>query len=164
MELSQTALAEMRSLLAELRPPAPLATSRELLETQGLVAALEAHLAVTSDAQVTVEIDAARYRRQGFVEEHALYRIAQEAISNARKHAQATLITLTLVTARTGKTTLQVTDDGAGFSRDLQSVVSPPGSGLGLGSMRERAEKLGAHFQIRSRPGEGTRVEVILNG
>ena len=164
VELSQTALAEMRSLLAELRPPASLATSRELLETQGLVAALEAHLAVTSDAQVTVEIDAARYRRQGFVEEHALYRIAQEAISNARKHAQASKITLKLATTRTGKTTLQVTDDGAGFSQDSQSVVSPPGSGLGLGSMWERAEKLGAHFQIRSRPGEGTRVEVILNG
>jgi signal transduction histidine kinase len=53
-----------------------------------------------------------------------------------------------------------VTDDGAGF--DPGSVVTGPGSGFGLISMRERAESLGAKYRIASRSGEGTEVEVVL--
>ena len=58
-----------------------------------------------------------------------------------------------------GRTTLEVTDDGGGFDPDR----TRPGSSMGLGSMRERAQALGGTFQVRSRPGEGARVEVTIS-
>lgn len=162
VELSQTALAEMRTLLAELRPPAPQPTGRELLETKGLVAALEAHLVATSDESTPVCLEAQRYRPATFIVEHALYRIAQEAVANARRHAAAQTITVTLSTPTRGGTQLVIQDDGCGFDTQRPTLPRTDGSGMGLTTMRERATKLGGALTVRSRPGGGTKITVKI--
>ena len=160
VELSQTALAEMRALLAELRPPVPQLTGRELLETKGLIAALEAQFNATADESTPVALNAVRYRPAAFAAEHALYRIAQEAVANARKHAKAQQILVTLATKRGGVTVLTVQDDGIGFDTNAPASPRPEGTGMGLSSMRERVAKLGGTLKMTSKPGRGTQVEV----
>jgi signal transduction histidine kinase len=150
----------MRALLAELRPPAPQPTGRELLEIKGLIAALEAHLSGTSDESTPVALDSSRYRPAAFATEHALYRIAQEAVANARKHAKAQQIFVTLATRRGGTTVLTVQDDGIGFDTSALASPRPDGTGMGLSSMRERVDKLGGVLKMSSTPGRGTKVEV----
>lgn len=87
----------------------------------------------------------------------ALFRILQEALGNAAKHARATRITVRL--QRAGQAvSLVVADDGMGFDRHQ---LSPTG-GLGLITMRERAGQLSGRFEIKSVPGHGTTVTVTL--
>ena len=162
VDLSQTALAEMRALLAELRPPAPQPTGRELLETKGLVAALEAHLAATQDEATPVVLQTQRYRPTAFATEHTLYRITQEAVANAHKHAQATQITVTLTTQRGGKTRLFVQDNGIGFDTKSPQAPRLDGSGMGLSTMQERVSKLGGSMKIASQPGKGTQLDIRI--
>jgi signal transduction histidine kinase len=157
ISLSQQALAEMRSLLAELRPPAIQATSREILETRGLVAALEAHF--VSDSVVTVQLDAAAYEPAAFSIEHALYRIVIEAVTNAEKHARAHRIRVIL---NSKPASACIEDDGVGFDLAAAAVPRSDGSGLGLLTMRERAEKEGGTLQIVSEPGKGTQINVVF--
>ena len=86
-----------------------------------------------------------------------LYHIAQEALNNALKHAEADAVTVTI--RSDGETvTPEVVDDGQGF--DTEAVDN--GGGMGLESMRERAAQLGADLVIDSAPGEGTRVRVSV--
>lgn len=89
---------------------------------------------------------------------NVVYRIAQESLHNALKHAQASHIHVGLED-RDGKLVLWVTDDGDGFD---PAASSHSGSGLGLLSMRERALSVGGSFQILSEPGGGTRIKVEL--
>ncbi len=85
--------------------------------------------------------------------EEALYRIAQEALNNALKHARATTLNVVLRVDQ-GNVVLEVADDGGGFD-----VPEANGNGgLGLTSMRERAEALGGVLRITSTQGAGTRV------
>jgi signal transduction histidine kinase len=84
-----------------------------------------------------------------------LARIVREAVSNAARHGQATTVTVAL--SNTDGIRVSVTDDGKGFDPD-----APRRRGFGLTSMRERAEMRGATVVVDSRPGEGTRVEVVL--
>ena len=162
VELSQTALAEMRALLAELRPQAPQPTGREALETQGLIAALGVHLAATRTDGLELALESESYRRRSFAVEHVLYRIVQEAVANARKHARAGRIVVNLSATKDGGTRLTVADDGAGFDPSAPRTPSA-GSGVGLGSMAERAGKLGAEFSVQSATGAGCTVEVIVS-
>lgn len=85
-----------------------------------------------------------------------LYRIAQEAITNARRHGEAGKITLRLQ-SEDGDLILEVEDDGKGFNPD--EITS---EGLGLRSMQHRAEMLGADFTIESSPGTGTLIRCRL--
>ena len=89
--------------------------------------------------------------------EEELYRIAQEALNNALKHAQASRVELTIRSIE-GTVTLQVVDDGRGF--DPLDVRDH--GGLGLVSMRERADRIDAQLDIQSAPGEGTTVTVQI--
>jgi two-component system NarL family sensor kinase len=94
--------------------------------------------------------------------ETGLYRIAQEALTNARKHARAHKISLTLI-AEEQWVSLSVQDDGCGF--DLESVAQQAGrsSGhFGLAGMSERVKLLGGNLCIVSEPGEGTSIEVSI--
>ena len=87
----------------------------------------------------------------------ALYRIAQEALNNIGKHSGADLATVDI--ARKGKEIiLRVIDDGVGFVPGLKRP--PDGRGIGLGSMRERAELLGGSLEFYSKPGAGTTLTV----
>jgi signal transduction histidine kinase/ligand-binding sensor domain-containing protein len=157
-EISQQALREMRLLVYELRPLD--------LEEGGLVGALQQRLdAVERRAGVR-----ARLVVDGEVElpagvEEQLYRIAQEALNNALKHGAPTLVVVTIRLEGQGTGSLQriemeITDDGRGFDPEAAGGEG----GIGLISMRERAEKLGGTLTVHSAPGEGTRVRVVVSG
>ncbi|WP_189091410.1 sensor histidine kinase [Deinococcus ruber] len=149
VQLADGAASEMKALLFALRPDA--------LEEGGLTAALARlsemltlryHLKSTLDAPLEPTLNA---EQKG-----ALYRIAQEAVHNAVKHAQAGTVALRLH-PQEGGWRLQIHDDGKGF--DPGGVR---GGTLGLKSMRERADDMGAQFDLRSAPAGGTTVRVHL--
>ena len=89
--------------------------------------------------------------------ERALYRIVQEALSNARQHAQCSQIAVTL-TADDTWVVLQVADNGRGFASEQPAKNSATSKGLGLVSMRERAETVGGQLTVKSHKAEGTQV------
>jgi two-component system nitrate/nitrite sensor histidine kinase NarX len=144
-ELTRGALAEMRTLLLELRPSA-LAEAR--------LADLLRQLAesITGRARVPVALEVAGECRLDAEVKVALYRIAQEALNNVAKHAGASAASMRL-SCQPGQVELCVRDDGQGFD----PATLPPNS-LGLGIMRERAEAIGAALTIESWPGFGTQI------
>jgi nitrate/nitrite-specific signal transduction histidine kinase len=139
--------AELRSLIFQLRPPA--------LEHDGLAASLTKHLDVVGRTY-GLEVDFAP-AEVGLLEpdaEQALFRIAQEAITNVVRHAAAQRVEVRL--GRQDRlVTLEVEDDGRGFDPHARAVSARR---LGLVSMRERALELGGVLDIDSRPGAGTVV------
>lgn len=86
-----------------------------------------------------------------------LVRIVQEALGNVRRHAQATSAMVSLE-VRDHRLALEVVDDGRGF--DLDQPVRTGWPHFGLQTMRERAQAIGGTFELRSKPGSGTRVVV----
>jgi signal transduction histidine kinase len=156
VELSQQSLAEMRALLAELRPAGPV--------PNGLVPALQKHFErVGSREKLVIELEAATYAPHSRDYEEALYRVVQEALNNVVKHARASRVRVGLA-QQDGQVRLWVTDDGQGF--DPVTASSRPangdGGGLGLVGMRERVDRLGGGLTIQSQPGAGTTVSVTL--
>jgi signal transduction histidine kinase len=169
-ELTRTALAEMRALVAELRPDddlagAPAASGIAMLRQKGLVAAIRRHADEVAADAIEVVIDAETYNGQPRASEEALYRIAQEALSNAVKHAGASRITIRL-SADSSAVRLSVRDDGAGFDPHVIELRDDADDGrdggYGLTTMRERAHALGGVLDIRSSPGRGTVVEAAI--
>ena len=174
VELSQVALDEMRVLLAELRPAArrgsgaggdepPAGAARTRLRYHGLAEALALLAADVSRDALPVAVDVGRYVPRPLAEEEALYRIAQEALSNVRKHAGATRARLRLETI--GRTTvLSVADDGRGFTASVETTGEHAiqMGGLGLLTMRERAAAISGAIRIDSSAGAGTTVEVVV--
>lgn len=147
-DTAQEALREMRLLIFELRPP--------LLEKSGLVAALQARLdAVEGRAGMRTDFQVEGSRRVPFGIEEELYHLAQEALNNVLKHANAKHVQVHLRFLQDG-TWLEVMDDGVGF----EPAAARAGGGLGLSGMEERAQRLGGQLQIESAPGKGTRVVV----
>jgi signal transduction histidine kinase len=138
----------MRGLLMELRPEALVkAKMDDLLRQLGR--------AVTGNTGVPVSVSADVRCQLPEAVHIALYRIAQEALNNAAKHAEASHVDV-LFRCDERQATLSVTDDGQGF--DIDNV--PPGH-LGLGIMRERAAAIGAQLDIESEIGRGTAVRVV---
>ncbi len=90
--------------------------------------------------------------------ESSLYRILQETLSNAQQHAQCSWLRVTVTLEEGQWVTLEVEDDGRGFAPDRVERWG----GLGLISMRERAERIGGRLLVSSEPGEGTRISVRL--
>jgi two-component system NarL family sensor kinase len=134
------------------------------LERQALPAALEElgrRFATETGVAVNIQLAPAGRRLPARVEE-ALYRIAQEALVNVRRHAQATTVQLDL-RLDAGQVHLAIADDGIGFDAD-QPADSPQtqGHGFGLIGMRERARLLNGIMQIRSCRGAGTQIEVSI--
>lgn len=145
------ALAELRALVHALRPKS--------LELDGLGQTLAAHaeaLARVYGADVGSDTDADL--RLAPEVEHALLRIGQEALSNAVRHAPGTPVRLTLKRRR-GSAVLSVRDEGPGFDPDALPRTS---TSLGLATMRERADAIGARLEIVSPNGHGTEVRVIV--
>jgi len=146
-DLSKGALDEMRALLLELRPAA-LAEA----ELPSLLNQLRNAISGRARLPVTVEIEG--YQSLPVDVKIALYRISQEALNNAVKHAEATQLTVQLACGEVG-VRLAILDDGKGFTP--QQALRDR---LGLGIMSERAEAIGADLVINSQPGEGTVVSV----
>ena len=147
--LSTSALAEMRALLYELRP--------QTLSGRSLLVALQAQADALQDRLgLTVQIEAATWRALPAAVEEELFRIALEALANLVRHASATKAQITL-TYEGGMSILSVVDDGIGFD----VTAARPGH-LGLETMAERAERIGARLDIDSTPGQGTRVRVLI--
>jgi len=148
-QLLRRELGEVRTFISQLRPP--------LLDELGLegalVDAVESMAALTG---ATVETDI-KAPGDGLnpTQQTAVLRIVQEALQNIRKHAGASR---TVVSTHLESLTwiLEVTDDGRGF--DVSSVSARGRRNFGLQFMRERAELIGAKFEVRSRPGGGTVV------
>jgi signal transduction histidine kinase len=141
-------LAEMKLAIFELRPP--------ILEKEGLVNAIEARLrAVEKRTGVTAELGSSIQGRLSLHIEDGLYRIAQEALNNVLKHAQAQHIWVDLRQVEQ-MVTLEIKDDGNGF--DLESANSS--GGMGISNMKKRVNKLGGKLIIESEPTHGTRVIV----
>jgi signal transduction histidine kinase len=143
--LTTGALAEMRALLIELRPKALTEASLgKLLQLLG--AALQSRSAIPITVTIVRDCTLAP------AVQLACYRIAQEALNNAVKHAAAREV-LVSVDCTPDKVLLRVSDDGRGFD-----PAPAPDGGLGLGILRERASEIGAQLTIDSAPGAGTTV------
>lgn len=149
---ANTIMKEVRRLVQDLRPAA--------LDNLGLVSALRW---LTSDMEkycgvpIKLEIIGARRRFSNEIE-LLLFRIAQEALRNIWKHAQASSVRITLE-FKEGKTVLSICDDGKGFS-PLEISSLPRSDKLGLVGMQERANLFGGTLSIKSRPDKGTTIIV----
>jgi signal transduction histidine kinase len=149
-QVAQQTLKEMRLLVYELRTAA--------LEAEGLVTALQQRLdAVEKRAGVEGRLIVETQIELPAAVEEGLYRIAQEALNNALKHAVASLVTVRL-RSDNDLVELEVADNGQAFD---PANISNSG-GLGLTSMRERAERLGGTLTIMSKPGQGTTVRASV--
>lgn len=145
---------EMRRVIYDLHPP--------LLESNGLVAALRGHINETqthSHVTCQCQVSGNEYRLPPD-QALALFRIAQEAMHNAMRHAQADRVDVSLAYAP-DSVQLTVADEGRGFVPDAarQDGEQPH---WGLLGMQERATAVGASLRIDSAPGQGTRISVVL--
>ena len=151
LEVMRVTIQSMRTLLFDLSPPT--------LEEEGLGSALT-YLLENSDSSFDWIVDDDPLDEEPAVQTSLiLYRIAQEAFANARKHAEARHIRVTLE-PRDGGTSMQIADDGVGFIPQ-EALVAAPGH-LGLAAIRERAEMAGGWSKLWSLPGQGTTLEVWL--
>jgi signal transduction histidine kinase len=149
IELAQRAVREARTVVGALRPTA--------LDDLGLEAALRAEVEELQQEGWQVEYEAALGpdRLEPAVET-ALFRVCQEALTNARKHARAPRARVAL-RRRGRRIRLEVRDWGQGF--DPAAVAcGGPGERVGLSGMKERVALLGGRCEVRSRPGAGTRI------
>ncbi|MFH8257234.1 GAF domain-containing sensor histidine kinase [Streptomyces roseolus] len=151
--LAAEAADELRAAVVELRPAA--------LDEDGLVHTLRTQVQVLDRAHsAAVVFDSPGIRALPAAQEEAVLRVAQEALHNALRHAEAARVAVTL--ARHGQgARLTVADDGRGFD---PATVRSAGRHLGLVSMRDRAAGVGGALTVTSAPGEGTTIEMEVPG
>jgi NarL family two-component system sensor histidine kinase LiaS len=148
-QLVRQAQQELTTLIRELRPAA--------LKGKGLARALQDCVSDWSrQSHITAELRVRGERPLPLPLEQALFRVAQEALTNISRHSQATSVEVELVWEN-GDIILSIADNGHGFN-----VSSTDGKGLGLQSMRERVEALGGQLEVKSKPGTGTRIQARL--
>ena len=148
--LANQAMQELLTLARQLRPTA--------LDDLGLKAALAGNVSELdrrSPLDVSFTSDASTYSDLSADAQLVVYRVAQEALSNAAQHAEAQTVKVDLF-RKDGFVELTIEDDGRGFTFDQAS------RGLGMGGMRERALLVGGDLRIESRPGVGTRVRLLV--
>ena len=148
LRLLDTSISELRRVAHNLMP--------ETLNRYGLKIALNDFVTEMSTNQTPVLTfrffgEEVRYNTQL---ELTVYRIAQELVNNALKHAQATTINLQLI-SEPDRVCIQVVDDGKGFDSD-----SKQGDGKGLVSIRDRVTANNGHFELESAPGQGTEASI----
>ncbi len=149
--LVDDALDEARAAIYNLRP--------SVLDDLGLGPSLRTLALRQLEGQVVVELDVQDVTGLPPHHEVALYRIAQEAVTNVRKHADASAVRVWLAD-RGEEVALGVRDDGRGF--ETHGSVPRPATSFGLTGMRERVALIGGTLEIRSAPGEGTDLEVRI--
>jgi signal transduction histidine kinase len=148
-------LEDIRRLVADLRP--------SLLDDLGLVPAIlwygEKRLKPLG-IELRMETRGLQQRVPPTIET-ALFRIVQEAMSNVARHAEASMVAVTLA-RNDGHVSLIIRDDGKGFRLPPEGVAAANGHGMGLRGMLERASNLGGSLALESAPGEGTSIDVRL--
>jgi PAS domain S-box-containing protein len=154
LDLARRSVTEIRRVIAGLRPTA--------LDDFGLATALRMHAAaLQADGwEISFQESLGSTRLTPTIET-VLYRVAQEALTNVRKHAQTTRVAVTLA-RDDGWLRLEIQDWGRGF--EPEDVLSSAGLGerIGLRGMRERAAILGGRWSVRSSPGNGTLVVAVI--
>ncbi|MER7952736.1 GAF domain-containing sensor histidine kinase [Streptomyces sp. NPDC096079] len=151
--LAAEAADELRAAVVELRPAA--------LDEDGLVHTLRTQIQVLDRAHsARVTFESPGTRALPAAQEEAVLRVAQEALHNALRHADAELVAVSLTRSGQGAL-LTVTDDGKGFD---PRTVRRAGRHLGLVSMRDRAGGVGGRLTVTSAPGEGTTIEMEVPG
>jgi PAS domain S-box-containing protein len=147
-ELTRGALAEMRTLLLELRPAA-------LMEADLGVLLHQLGESVTGRTRIPVRVEVEGHYDLPAEAKVALYRISQEALNNAAKHSGASLVIVNLM-YKADAVVLNIADNGKGYD---MNVILP--DSLGVGIMRERARNIGAAIEMQSKIGTGTQITVI---
>ena len=158
-ELARRTTKEIRHMLFTLRPL--------VLESQGLTAALEAmaeKMAETFNQNVIIEVDPAVVPEIEIGKQTIIFYIAEEAVNNARKHAQAAHIWVRLRPVEKEKdiVVLEIADDGVGFDVGSVNASYDQRGSLGMVNMRERSELVNGLLQVESAAGKGTRIRVLI--
>jgi len=153
--LLEATMDTIENVMSELRPP--------MLDDHGLAAALDWHarnFSRRTGIGVAVRAGEPALRPAPQVE-IALFRVAQEALNNVAKHARARRVEIALDHAN-GEYVMSVHDDGIGFD-GVEDASDKPKPGLGMVTMRERAQAVGGHFEVRALPGRGTQLTVRVS-
>lgn len=156
-DLARRTTKEIRHMLFTLRPL--------VLESQGLVAALQAmaeKMKETYGQDVLVKVDESILPDLELGKQGVIFYIAEEAVNNARKHAQAPHIWVRLRSLEKEIALLEIVDDGLGFDVDAVTRAYDKRGSLGMVNLRERAELVSGLLQIDSAPGKGTKVQVYI--
>jgi signal transduction histidine kinase len=154
-EIAQQTTQEIRTMLFAMRPV--------ILETQGLAPALMQY-AERLNANESFQVSIANHGYDGQLSQEAegvIFAIVEEAIGNAKKHAQATEIKVSLV-AREDSLFVEIKDNGVGFDVERTQSTYDQRTSLGLINIRERAELVGGDCAIESARGKGTAIKVEI--
>lgn len=156
-ELARRTTQEIRHMLFTLRPL--------VLESQGLVAALQAmanKMKETYNQNVIIEVDESILANMEMGKQNVIFYLAEEAVNNARKHAQAESIWVRLRPVLPEIAMLEIQDNGVGFDVDAVMKAYDKRGSLGMVNLQERTELVNGVLDIKSAPGKGTRVQVFI--
>jgi signal transduction histidine kinase len=156
-ELARRTTKEIRHMLFTLRPL--------VLESEGLDAALKAmadKMQETYDQKVSVEVDPALVADLEIGKQTIIFYIAEEAVNNARKHAQAAHIWVHLQRANHDIARLEIKDNGVGFNVGSVDASYQYRGSMGMVNIRERADLLNGKLKINSAEGKGTAIQVLI--
>ena len=156
-DLARRTSKEIRHMLFTLRPL--------VLESQGLVAALQAmaeKMKETYGQEVVIEVNDQIVKDMEVGKQGVIFYLVEEAVNNARKHAQANHIGVRLRPFDRDLALLEIKDDGAGFDVDAVMHAYDKRGSLGMINLRERAELINGLLHIESAPGKGTNVQVVI--
>jgi signal transduction histidine kinase len=156
-EMARRTTKEIRHMLFTLRPL--------VLESQGLQAALESmadKMRETYDQKVYIKTDSQVVSELEMGKQGVIFNIAEEAVNNARKHANAEHIWVRLNSIQDDLALLEIEDDGVGFDVDSVDASYEQRGSLGMVNMRERADLVNGVFHIESAKGEGTQIHILI--
>ena len=157
-DLARRTTQEIRHMLFTLRPL--------ILETEGLVPALHSmadKMRDTYQQNMEVEVDPATVQQLEINKQGVIFSLVEEAVNNARKHAQANIIIVSLKNGQdNGIALLEICDDGVGFDVKAVNKGYEKRGSLGMVNLRERSQLINGLLNIESYPGKGTRVQVFI--
>ncbi len=156
-DLARRTTKEIRHMLFTLRPL--------VLESQGLRAALQAMADKMRDTyaqNVVIDVQAEAVENLEIGKQAVVFYIAEEAVNNARKHAEAAHIWVRLKLIKADIALLEIQDDGVGFNLAAVDATYDNRGSLGMVNMRERAELVNGLLHIESAEGKGTRIQVVI--